>query len=121
MTTKASEGPVAWLEKTQPGFDQISEEERGAIRDFSLLWSLYEGTVLNSAGSAGAIIGAVNSIQERGRLNLDSVRPAIKYFIERYFDGNDLTYAYQMLFLRQNDRPDLVERVVRKQSQNEVT
>jgi hypothetical protein len=51
--------PAAWLEKTAPGFDLLSGSERDAIKDFSLLWTLYEGTVLQSSGSAAAIIRAV--------------------------------------------------------------
>src|SRR5690242_10193888 len=98
--------PMAWLETTAPGFDQLTTEERNAIRDFAMLWSLYEGAVLNSSAHANSIIAAVNSIQQRGRLNIIPVRPAIEYFVARYFDGNDLTHAYNMLLLRQNDHPD---------------
>ena len=112
--------PMAWLETTAPGFDQLTTEERNAIRDFAMLWSLYEGAVLNSSAHANSIIAAVNSIQQRGRLNIIPIRPAIEYFVARYFDGNDLTHAYNMLLLRQNDRPDLVEKVVRKQCQNDA-
>jgi hypothetical protein len=112
--------PMAWLEKSQPGFDRIGDEERGAIRDFSLLWSLYEGTILDASGSARAIVDDAKSLKETGQLNLDPIKAPIEYFLSRYFDGKELTHAYGMLYLRQNDRPDLVERVVRRQSQDDV-
>jgi hypothetical protein len=83
--------PSAWLEKTVLGYQLLSDQEREAIKDFSLLWSLYEGTVLNARGNGDAIIRAINSLKERGKLVLDSCRPAIEYFIARYFDGTDLT------------------------------
>jgi hypothetical protein len=64
VTDEISMNPLAWLEKTQPGFDQLSTEERDAIRDFSLLWSLYEGTVLAKSGSARAIVADVKSFKQ---------------------------------------------------------
>lgn len=120
MTDETSMDPLAWLEKTQPGFEQLRAEERDAIRDFSLLWSLYEGTVLEKSGSARAIVADVKSLKQGGRLTLDRIRQPIEHFLSRYFDGADLTYAYGMLHLRHNDRPDLVESVVRRQSQDEA-
>jgi hypothetical protein len=42
MTASPNMDPISWLEESQPGFDQIGKDERDAIRDFSLLWSLYE-------------------------------------------------------------------------------
>jgi hypothetical protein len=98
----------------------VHRGERGAIRDFSLLWSLYEGTVLDASGSARTIVRNVNALKERGRLSLDPIREPIEHFLWRYFDGTELTHAFGMLNLRQNDQPDLVERVVRRQSQDEA-
>src|SRR5437870_2834757 len=111
---------LAWLEKTVPGFDLLSAEEEEAIKDFSLLWSLYEGRVLNTEGNAGAIIRAVTSLKDRNKLSLEPVRPAINHFLERYYDGTDLTQAFYGLHLRRNDHPALVERVVRRQSSDEA-
>jgi hypothetical protein len=111
--------PMSWLEKSQPGFDRVGDEERGAIRDFCLLWSLYEGTLLDASGSARAIIADTESLKETGRLHLDPIKAPIEYFLSRYFDGRELTHAYAMLYLRQSDQPDMVERVVRRQSQDE--
>jgi hypothetical protein len=48
--------PAVWLEKTA-GFNLLSEPERAAIRDFALLWTVYEGTVLNASGNAGSKSG----------------------------------------------------------------
>jgi hypothetical protein len=102
--------PTAWLEKTAPGFAQLSGPEREAITDFCLLWTLYEGRVLGSSGSAAAIICAVHSLKSRGRLLLDPFRPAIEHFIGRYFDDSDLTEAFRGLLLRGNDHRELVEK-----------
>src|SRR5262245_18893856 len=106
--------PVSdWLERMAPGFDLLSSPEREAMKDFSLLWTLYEGKVLQTSASATAIIRAVDSLKSRGRLILDPYRPAIEHFTARYFDGSNLTNAFRGLHLRQNDCRELVEGVLR--------
>ena len=119
MTAKPKMAPMSWLEKLQPGFNKIGEEERSAIMDFSLLWSLYEGTILNTTGNARAIVNDVKTLKETGRLNLVLARAPIEHFLSRYCNGNELTHAFGMLNLRPSDYPDHVERVVREQSQDE--
>jgi hypothetical protein len=117
--TVVDANPLTWLENSQPGFADFGDEERSAIRDFTLLWSLYEGTILKTSGSARAITSDVKSLREIGRLSLDPIAVQIEHFLSRYFDGGELTDAYGMLNLRSNDQPDLVERVVRRQSRDE--
>jgi hypothetical protein len=108
--------PAVWLEKTVAGFNLLSEPERAAIKDFALLWTVYEGTVLNASGNAGSIIKTVGSLKTDGKLSLEPVRLPIRYFIGRYFDGVELTSAFRELHLRRNDRPDLVENALRGKS-----
>jgi hypothetical protein len=111
--------PSAWLEKNVLGFVSLSGQEREAIKDFSLLWSLYEGRILNASGSANAIIHAVNWLRGSGKFSLEPLSPAIEYFCKRYFDG-DLTYAFQELHLRSNDHRALVEKVVQGRSSDDA-
>jgi hypothetical protein len=112
--------PLVWLEKTAVGFARLSAQEREAIRDFSLLWSFYEGRILNTAGSANAIIRAVTALKDDGKLTLEPFRPAIKHFLERYYDGIDFTHAFEELHLRSNDHRALVEKVVRGQPSDDA-
>jgi hypothetical protein len=107
---------TVWLEKTVTGFSLLSEAEREAIKDFTLLWTVYEGLVLNASGSAAAIKRAVVLLKSKGRLSLDRVLPIISYFKDRYFDGIDLTDEFHSLHMRRNDDPILVERVLRGKS-----
>jgi hypothetical protein len=86
----------------------------------TLLWTFYEGMILRTAGSARAIVRAVDSLKKSGRLSLEPFRPAIKYFTERYFDGTDLTCAFHELHWRRNDQESLVEKVVRGQSSDDA-
>jgi hypothetical protein len=36
---------MQWLLAKAPGFNDLSKEERSAIADFALLWSLFEARV----------------------------------------------------------------------------
>lgn len=108
--------PTQWLERKTVGFDQLSQEEREAIRDFSLLWSLYEGLILGTAGNASAIIHSVSSLKQQGKLTLGPFASAIDYFRKRYWDGTNFTYAFEDLHFRRGDHRSLVESVVRGQS-----
>jgi hypothetical protein len=74
--------------------------------------------ILNTAGSAAAILRDVASLQEGGRLTLSPFRPAIKYFTQRYFDGVHL--RLDELRLRPNDRKSLVEKVIRGQASDDA-
>jgi hypothetical protein len=112
--------PFAWLEKTVPGFRLLSGQERDAIRDFAFLWSLYEGTILDTAGNAKAIIDSVTLLKNSGKLSLEPLRPAIKHFLVRYYDETDFTYAFHELHLRRNDHRELVEKVIRGQSSDDA-
>jgi hypothetical protein len=109
--------PMVWLEKMSPGFVLVPTEDRGAILDFTLLWTFFEQTVLNKQGDADAIISAVNSIRDHGKLNLEAVQPAIRYFRSRYYD-TDLTGAYRKLKMDRQKKVhrDLVQKYICGQS-----
>jgi hypothetical protein len=36
----------AWLEARAPGFQDLPDQDRRAIFDFSLLWSLFEAQIM---------------------------------------------------------------------------
>ncbi len=103
---------LRWLRHMMPGFDQLSDAERSAIRDFSLLWSLFEGTVLATSANANSIVGAVNALRDQGRLTLAPFRRAIEHFRQRYYDGQNFTPAFEHLNLRGGDNRPLVEAFV---------
>lgn len=44
-----------WLNLNAPGYEELGQDEKGAIQDFSLLWSLFEAQVLNTSASADSI------------------------------------------------------------------
>ena len=103
---------IRWLRQMVPDFDQLSDAELTAIRDFPLLWSLFEGTVLGTSANANSILGAVNALRDHGRLNLAPFRSAIEHFRQRYYDGQNFTLAFKHLNLRSGDNRHLVEALV---------
>lgn len=99
--------PVEWLRHTVPGFDDLSEDERAAIRDFSMLWSLFEGTVLGASGNADALIAMVDGLQDRGAVDVGPLAPAIAHFCGRYYANGAFTPAFDehLHFKRRDHRP----------------
>jgi hypothetical protein len=105
--------PVEWLRLTVPGFDELSEEERAAIRDFAMLWSLFEGAVLDARGNAGALVAIVNRLHERDAVNLATLDAAVAHFRGRYYANGGFTFAFdQHLHFRNNDHRPLAEAFV---------
>jgi hypothetical protein len=92
-----------WLKQTVPGFDTLSVKERKAIKDFALLWSLFEGTILRTYADAASIIRETEALGTRKKLDLAPFKPAITHFRQRYHDGRDFTPAFGALNFRNND------------------
>jgi hypothetical protein len=108
--------PTTWLETKVPGFRELPIIERKAITDFSLLWSLYESTVLERRGSANKIISSVGLLKERRKLTLTPFHEAIEYFRARYYNGDSFNSEFDGLLLRRSDHKPLVERVLRRET-----
>ncbi len=104
--------PTRWLEETQYGFDLLSKHEREAIKDFALLWSLYEGMVLDTEGSTANIIRSIGQLKERDKLTLMPFRNAIQHFSARYFNAGCFTPEFTALNLRAGDNIPLIKKVL---------
>jgi hypothetical protein len=109
-----------WLEKTVPSFCLLSPPARSAIKDFAVLWTIYEGQVLDTWGDVEKIKSTTKKLESQGRLSLDDpLRPAIRDFIRRYFDGDKLTSAFDRFNLNAKDRL-YVETVLRANTNDEA-
>jgi hypothetical protein len=105
--------PIKWLEAYAPGFMQISEDERQAILDFTLLWSFFETRAMQTRGSSKRIRELANNWGSSGLINVDDFAAPLAYFSQRYFNNNQPTTYYGGLNLRDNDYPGLVKTVLR--------
>lgn len=74
-----------YLERKRMGYENLSEEERRAISNFALIWSLFEAQLLEENASARKIIekctewhGSPNSKSGLGRTRMYSGISAAK-------------------------------------------
>ena len=104
---------IDWLQNNAPGFRDLSGDERDAIMQFSLLWSLFEARVLNTHGNAKLILAVAKRWANKGLLTDELFNPELAYFQNRYYADGDFTYHFDQLRLRRADQPDLVKRVLR--------
>lgn len=101
-----------WLKTIEPNIPDYSPEEREAISDFTLLWSLFESRVLNNSANAKAIMTAAQQWHDGGALNAKPFADTLAYLRNRYFENGAPTFRFEHLHLRQNDMPNLVRDVL---------
>lgn len=103
---------IPWLEQHAPGFSGLSTTERGLLMDFALLWSLFEGEVVNSAASVNTIEQAVRRWNQAGLLSPQTFAAAAGYFRERYYADGTFTYRFDHLHLERSGNPQVVRNVL---------
>ncbi|MCT9000418.1 hypothetical protein [Chelativorans intermedius] len=107
---------IEWLHHHAPGFADLSGDERDAIMHFSLLWSRFEATALETNGSAKAIVDLTSHWADQGGLTKDSFAEALAYFRNRYVEQGAFTHHFDHLHFRHGDRQDLVELMLKGES-----
>lgn len=108
MSVGAMTSVDIWLEKHAYGFSNLSEEERTAIRDFTLLWSLFEATCLDCSGNA-------KKVEQWALKNValaDACAREIDYFRRRFYADGEFSPQFNGLRLRHSDNPELVRNVL---------
>jgi len=88
-----------WLSNKVPGFANLSAEERDAIDDFSFLWSLFEGKVMERRCDLPRIRNYVQQLEAQGGLDILEVEQYVGYLRKRYFRDGDVTGHYYGLNL----------------------
>ncbi len=110
--------PIEWLCDKAPGFRDLSEEERTAISNFSLLWSFFEAKALDNNASANRILAIGHEWESTGLLNISPFAPILDYFCDRYFRRGIETEYFSGLSLRSHDEPSLVRAVLKRENTN---
>lgn len=103
---------MQWLLARVPGFQALPEEDREAIFNFTILWSLFEARVMANAARAASLCVKVDDWRDAGTLNSDQYDEQLAYFRTRYFAGGEFTDHFRHLHLRPADQPDLVRSVL---------
>jgi hypothetical protein len=80
---------------------------------FALLWSLFEDRVLGNSANADRIGAKVQQWANNDQLEPNSFVDTLAYLRGRYVVDGELTHHFAHLNLRQNDKPQLVEDVLR--------
>jgi hypothetical protein len=104
--------PTDFLRTLVPGYAQLSDEERSAIANFSLLWSAMEGRMLQSNANPGSLAESAKALNAQGLLRYDRFEKSLGYFRDRYFQGGAFNDRFEHLLWRKNDLRPLVEAVL---------
>ena len=91
-----------------PNFINLNDEEIACIKDFTLLWSLFEAKALAANASAQKIISVVHQAVDKGAMEISRHQKTLEYFRERYFFEGEFTTNFNKLNLRRNDNQSLV-------------
>jgi hypothetical protein len=95
------------------GFANLAEEERDAIVDFSFLWSLFEGKVMDGRCDVPRIRNYVQQLDQQDRLSTLDCEPYIEYLKNRYFRDGEVTGYYHGLHLERSGNPEEVLELLR--------
>lgn len=101
-----------WLEDYAPGFRSLPAQDRNAILHFAFLWSLFESRVMSNFARADRIRTKVDEWTAAGTLQAELYDGEMRYFRDRYFSDDALTYHFSHLALRPTDHPELVRSVI---------
>jgi hypothetical protein len=101
-----------WLQQNTPGMPQLTADERAAISDFSIFWSVFESRALSNDASAARILQTTRSWLDNKTLTAQTFAPHLAYFRERYFQDGHETPRFAHLNLRANDMISLVRSIL---------
>lgn len=83
---------------------------------FSVLWTVFEAQVLKSNASAKSISQVVEKWEKQGKLKLLNTEEPLAYWTARYIEDGNPSYHFDQLHLRNNDNPELVLSVLKKEA-----
>lgn len=98
--------------------DEVDTENKNAIMYFALLWSLFESKFCNESANASSICNKCKEVE----MSLDDINfnIFIRYFKDRYITEERLNGKFNDLNFRRNDKKDLVERVLKSETNSNV-
>lgn len=97
-----------WLMERIPGYAELPDPDRDAIRSFAFLWSLFEAKLMGREASARRIAQAVEAWDDAGTLGAELYDGEVAYLRERYFRDGEFTSLFDGLRIRKGDMPDLI-------------
>lgn len=92
--------PMEWLVATK-GVHGLEDVEFDAIRDFTLLWGLFEGTAMGTRGSQNEIAAAAGRMPLPNPLP-DAFAAALAFWRDRYWENDAPNAPFDALHFAQN-------------------
>ncbi|MEH6662935.1 MAG: hypothetical protein V7679_14915 [Parasphingorhabdus sp.] len=87
-----------WLKLQAGGYTNLSADERQAIHDFSLLWSLFEARVLNNNANIPRIRQRVAEAANLGaEIDAAALQESLAYFSARYYTNGNFNHHFEQL------------------------
>ena len=104
---------IEWIDDFLSLEIKLTGDDIDSVRNFSLLWNLFEGLVCNKNASANALKNAISDLQNRNKLKIEDYDKFLKYFTNRYIENGEINHRFNRLNLRLGDKPKLVEEVLK--------
>ena len=112
-----------WLNQHQVGYVDLDEDDRTAIREFALLWSIFEVQALFGKSGVKAIVDYIDDLaktaelEERKLLTAPFI-PHLSYFREQYVsdDGASTNDLFRELRFENDNHTELVSHALIKLS-----
>ncbi len=102
--------PLDWLMAEQ-GLSALQPEEIDAIRDFTLLWGIFESEAMATDGSQAKVVAAVNRMPLPNPLP-QRLTAALAFWRARYWEARSTTNLFAALNFQANTYRTLVTDVL---------
>jgi hypothetical protein len=113
--------PITWLRERLPHFPTPEQRELlTSIRDFALLWSFFEATVLATWATADRITQRVGEWNDRAPFQIDAFADRLLYFRDRYCPNGAWDDRYDILVRLNEEHRVLVQRVLERRTEDPV-
>src|SRR5262245_51755992 len=89
--------PTTYLLHRIPGYAELDADDHKAIQEFSLLWSAFEGTVLENNAGAGRLLQLALDLKAADLINSAVFEGPLAHWRARYFpDGQPSHHWYAL-------------------------
>ncbi len=115
MNQKSMFNIEVWLESRAHGYNSLSENARRSIKDFALLWSLFEANFCDTRWDRNIVQKNCDTLANENFAASNELDNIFSYFQKRYIAGGKTNKAFAALKLAKKDS-SLVESLLLKTS-----
>lgn len=93
----------------------LTEEDLREIKNFTLLWNIYENTIFENNFTIDRLVQEINN----RNLQINQFNDVLIYFQHRYIENGATNERFNFLNFRPNDRENLVRGVLTNQNNDD--